>query len=510
MAAESPSSPDSVPPPDPFTIPQNDQDLRDGITRLVGHINAAEYRFLKLLAALVEREAWLGESGFKTPAHWLNYACGIDMGAAREKIRVAKSLAALPKINEAFRLGTLSYAKVRAMTRTATPETEEAFLMIARHGTAQHVENLVRKYRQSRRLTAPEQDKVQYEAREFTWYTDDDGMLAFRGRLAPEDGAVFLKALEAWFDVINREAREQEDVSAETSMADTDEDPENVSAETFLPRLPEPVAGRVGFAAGSPLPRVTYTQKRADALVRMAEQALHGLSEGPKPLSNPEKYQIIVHLEPEHVADGLTDPGNPPDNHVCTLECGESHFPLSAATARRLACDTSLIPVLEDEDENVLNIGRKTRAIPPAISRALKIRDQGCHFPGCTQGRYVDAHHVRHWCDGGETSLDNLITLCRYHHRLLHQETFAIEKEAHGDFVFVRPNGEKMPRALARQFEDAEDTGRTPAIEWQHSEAGLSIDARTAQSLWQGEPCDYGMAVEALMGMESGQAGAAL
>jgi hypothetical protein len=157
----------------------------------------------------------------------------------------------------------------------------------------------------------------------------------------------------------------------------------------------------------------------------------------------------------------------------------------------------------------VLNVGRKTRAIPPALRRALRLRDQGCRFPGCTQSRYVDAHHVQHWCDGGETSLDNLITLCRFHHRLLHQESYAIVKQANGDFAFVRPSGEKMARALPQQFEDGEDTGQTPAIERQHIRSGLVIDARTALTQWQGERCDYSMAVEALMAMEPGQADAA-
>ncbi len=101
-----------------FTIPENDEELGNEITRLAGHINAAQYRFLKLLAALIEREAWGGDSGMKTPAHWLNYYCGIDMGAAREKVRVAKCMHLLPLIDQAFSTGAISYSKVRAMTRT--------------------------------------------------------------------------------------------------------------------------------------------------------------------------------------------------------------------------------------------------------------------------------------------------------------------------------------------------------------------------------------------------------
>jgi hypothetical protein len=154
-------------------------------------------------------------------------------------------------------------------------------------------------------------------------------------------------------------------------------------------------------------------------------------------------------------------------------------------------------------------VGRKTRTVPPALRRALRLRDQGCRFPGCTQTRYVDAHHVRHWCDGGETSLDNLITLCRHHHRLLHQEGYEIGKESNGEFIFRKPDGERMARALAQQFVDAEDTGETTAIERKHEALGLKIDADTAQTLWQGEECDYDLAVEALMAMEPDQADSA-
>jgi len=462
-------------------IPKDNDDLRDAITLLAGHINAAEYRFIKLLAELIRREAWLGDSGFKTPAHWLNYACGIDLGAARQKVRVAKCLANFPKIEEAFRLGTLSYSKVRAMTRCATPENEEFLLMIAQHGTAQHVETLVRKHQYAQRLNAPQQDQAQYEAREFKWYTDEDGMLVFKGRLTPEDGATFLKAMEAWFDVVNRNDNENQlkNVSAETSAGEEPETLQNVSAETSIPEFPEP----------------NFAQKRADALVLMAEHALNGLEEGPKSLSNPEKFQIIVHLEPEQSTE----------SYRCSLESGAVQFPLSSATARRLACDASLVPVLEDGEGNVLNIGRKTRTIPPALRRALKLRDQGCRFPGCTQNRYVDAHHIHHWCDGGETSLDNLITLCRYHHRLLHQEGYEIKTVANNEFVFIKPDGEKFPRALPQQFNDAVDACETTAIERQHVASGLAINAGTTVTLWQGEECDYYMAVEALMAIEPDQ-----
>jgi hypothetical protein len=421
-------------------IPQDNAALSDEITRLAGHINAAQHRFLTLLAALIERDAWAGH-GIKSPAHWLNYYCGIDLGAAREKVRVAKSLQQLPGIDEAFRSGTISYSKVRAMTRSATPENEQMLLQVALYGTAQHVEQLVRKYRRVERLTDERRDQSQY--------FDDDGMLVLHGRMTPEDGAVFMKAVGAM-------------VAAQNPPVVADEDAAN-------------------------LPEKTFPQKRVDALLALAEQAMNTMAEGLQPLSSADKYQVVVHIER----------GN--EQHF-SIESGAHHFPLSPATARRLCCDASLLPVLEDSSGNVLNIGRKTRAIPPSIRRALQIRDHGCRFPGCCESRYVDAHHIQHWCDGGETRLDNLVLLCRHHHRLLHQEGYGIVKRGGQQFEFLTPGGSAMRAALVPQFSVAEDmASETLAIEREHEGIGLVIDARTAVTRWGGERMDYDMAVGAML-----------
>ena len=429
-------------------IPQDNAALSDEITRLAGHINASQHRFLTLLAALIERDAWEG-AGIKSPAHWLNYHCGIDLGAAREKVRVAKSLQQLPAIDEAFRSGTISYSKVRAMTRSATPENEQMLLQVALHGTAQHVEQLVRKYRRAESLTGDRCAENQYEARELTCYFDDDGMLVLRGRMTTEDGAVFMKAMEAM-------------VAAQNPCVVADEDVANLSEKTF-------------------------PQKRVDALLALAEQAMSTIEEGLQPLSSAEKYQVVIHIE--H--------GN--EQH-CSIDSGAHHLPLSPATARRLCCDASLVPVLEDVSGNVLNVGRKTRAIPPSIRRALHIRDNGCRFPGCCESRYVDAHHVQHWCDGGETSLDNLVLLCRHHHRLLHQEGYEIVKHGEQRFEFLTPRGGAMKTALVPQFAASEDmSSETLAIEREHDGVGLAIDSHTAVTRWEGEKLDYDLAVGAML-----------
>ncbi len=429
-------------------IPQDNAALSDEITRLAGHINAAQHRFLTLLAALIERNAWEG-AGIKSPAHWLNYHCGIDLGAAREKVRVAKSLSILPAIDDAFRSGTISYSKVRAMTRSATPENEQMLLQVALHGTAQHVEQLVRKYRRAESLTDDRRAESQYDARELSCYFDDDGMLVLRGRMTPEDGAVFMKALETM-------------VAAQNPPVTQDD-------------------------AATNLPKKTFPQKRVDALLALTEQAMSTMEEGLQPLSSADKYQVVIHIERGSQQHG-------------SIESGAHHLPLSPATTRRLCCDASLVPVLEDSSGNLLNVGRKTRAIPPSIRRALQIRDQGCRFPGCCESRYVDAHHVQHWCDGGETRLDNLVLLCRRHHRLLHQEGYEILKHGEQRFEFLTPVGGAMPTALTPQFAEAEDVAsETLAIEREHDGIGLEIDSRTAVTRWEGEKLDYDLAVGAML-----------
>jgi len=409
---------DSIP---AFFIPETDQALSNEITRLAGHINAAQYRFLKLLAALVERHAWGGDSGMKSPAHWLNYYCGIDLGAAREKVRVAKRLSSLPLIDQAFSTGAISYSKVRAMTRAATPENEEYLLNTAKNGTTAHMEMLIRKYHRSQRLNSSSQDKAQHAAREFSWFHDDDGMLVFKGRLSAEDGAVFLKAMDAVLDQF------REDKSGHAGQTPAAENPKNQSADaqgetssvvssdtgrpaqTVNPRKPEPAAARAGFPIQAETEKVsaetslldftdevsqrvtkeTFTQKRADALILMSEHLLATLVEGEdhgqrqtpqlKPLSGGDKYQVMVHI------DATTELN---DHHetrqaCCQLDDHGFQLPLSTKTMRRLSCDASLVTVVEDSEGNVLNVGRKTRSIPPAIRRALTVRDQGCRFPGC-------------------------------------------------------------------------------------------------------------------------------
>jgi hypothetical protein len=165
-------------------------------------------------------------------------------------------------------------------------------------------------------------------------------------------------------------------------------------------------------------------------------------------------------------------------------------------TARRFACDASILRIREDERGEPLDVGRKTRSIPPALRRALRSRDQGCVFPGCTHKRYVDGHHIRHWADGGATKLSNLVSLCRFHHRAVHEGGLRVERLDDGAWRFINKQDEALEsRARGRQGLQADWTQVVDT----HRAQGLHIDSTTATTRWRGERMDYRLAIDALV-----------
>jgi uncharacterized protein DUF222/HNH endonuclease len=175
---------------------------------------------------------------------------------------------------------------------------------------------------------------------------------------------------------------------------------------------------------GSAEPRPKPTS--AEALVALADTALAATSSR----SGGDRYQVVVHVAADTLATGETEGG-------CALDDGPAIAP---ATARRLACDASVVAISERNGKTV-RVGRKTRAIPPSLRRALWARDHGCRFPGCNNRRFVDGHHLHHWARGGQTSLDNLLLLCRRHHRLVHEGGYTVDD----DVRFYDPWGQPIP-----------------------------------------------------------------
>ncbi len=186
---------------------RSDDDLENEIAELCTHIDAATYRLLRTIAEFDRHEAW--GWGFQSIAHWLTWRVGIDMVTAREKVRVARALEGLPQISDTFRQGKVSYSKVRAMTRVATPENEGYLLYIAENGTASDVESLVRAYRRASRGEDLEEARRHREEKYLDMYTDEDGMVVIRGRLPQDVAALLEKALEAAMDSLREEEKRE-------------------------------------------------------------------------------------------------------------------------------------------------------------------------------------------------------------------------------------------------------------------------------------------------------------
>jgi hypothetical protein len=374
----------------------SDELLEEEIVGIAGQIAAAMCRWLALVAEFDRRgacEAW----GFQECSSWLAWRCSIAPRSAREHVRVARALAELPETQRAMARGELTYSKVRVLTRIATPDREEELVELARQATAAQLERVARTY--ARAMNAEDAERA-HEQRFLSYAWEWDGTLSISGSLTAEEGAVFLRALEA-----GRE-RLREEGQADGGSAE--------------PR------GSIG-------PRGRRAPVNADALALMAESLL---ANGASARSGAERAQVVVHVDAGALA------GDPSESvRRCELEDGA---PIAPDTARRLSCDATHTRIAETPD-GPRSIGRKRRTVPPAMRRELTARDGGCRFPGCTHRRWTDAHHIVHWADGGETSADNSVLLCRRHHRLVHEGGFRVEGNPGRELRFLRPDGSLIP-----------------------------------------------------------------
>ncbi|PYM35877.1 MAG: HNH endonuclease [Candidatus Rokuibacteriota bacterium] len=418
--------------------------LGDEIAELSAHLDAATARLLDLIREFDSRSGW--NTGFRSCAAWLSWRVGFAPGAAREHVRVARALGTLPRLSHALARGELSYAKVRELTRVATPETEERLLAVGRAGTAEHVERIVRGWRRvDRKAEAREADR-QHAGRALHVYPDEDGTVRIRGRLTPEVGARLMQALAAAREAVY---------------------PKNVPAGTCAP----------GVSQETP----TMEQQQADALALLAETALH---HGIDPGAPGERYQVVVHVDAAVLADA-DQPGQ------SVLEDGAR---VPAGTSQRLACDASRVVMRHDRDGRVVEVDARTRTIPPALRRALQHRDRGCRFPGCGV-RVGQGHHIPHWAQGGPTTLSNLALLCRRHHRAVHEEGYTLDRQADGELRFRRPDGRVLPEVpLPHEVPD----DPVHVIRARHDAEGLVLHARTATPGWLGERLDVGWAIDVL------------
>ncbi len=442
------TSPRFVPTPEP--VAELDR-LGDQIAELSAHLDAATARLLDLICEFDERGGWT--NGFRSCAEWLTWRIGLDPGAARERVRVARALGTLPRLAQALARGELSYSKVRALTRVATPETEERLLAVGRAGTAKHVELIVRGWRRADRKAEAAETTRRHCSRWLQAYQSADGMFVIRGQLEPEVGAVIVKAL--------------------------------IAAQESLYRRRH-VKGGSADAPGDG-PRDTWEQQQADALALVVETALHhGIDPGPPA----ERYQVVVHVDAAVLADA----------DAAGQSVLEEGTRVSAETSQRLACDATRVVMRHDSDGRITEVGARTRIIPPALRRALEHRDRGCRFPGCGL-RFTQGHHIRHWAHGGPTTPSNLVLLCRRHHRAVHEDGFQVHRSPTGELEFRSPHGRLITEVPP---EPAVPTVPFAALQAQNQEFGVHIDARTSMPSWLGERLDVGYAIDVLHPLATG------
>jgi hypothetical protein len=587
--------------------------LGERIAEQAAHLDAAMHRLLADLRAFDERGGWHVQ-GALSCAHWLSWRVGWDLVTARERVRVARKLAGFPTIDDALRRGEISYSKVRALVRVATPANEDLLLEHARLIPASQLEKLSRKYALVQRHDEAPHPAGDEQRRYVRRRDTEDGMVKLEAVLHPEEAELVWAMLHHAATQLARGpaapasdsagaggAALQQEAAGDSATPASDSagaggaalqqeaagdlaafasdsagaggvapqqeaagdsltpasDSAGVggaarlqeaagnsaaSSEAALPRnavdspLPQGFArderdgrdgseeskGRVEIAASAASQEVTEPSSehggsvlrqraaaarrawnRADALVAIAQ----GYLRGDRPERSPIEITLTIPASSLQAQAGeVGETGEVGEvgemgemgeaGEVGEVgEMGESF--ISPATARRLGCDAGVIEVIEDEHGVPLLVGRKRRTVSGALKRALYRRDQACTFPGCTHRAFLEGHHIKHWADGGETSLQNTALLCSAHHRYVHEYGYEIELGADGRPQLRNPHGLRVTAAPARPA--VADLG-WPGI--RAANALLSISADTIACGWDGRPVDYGKIAGHLAGAD--------
>jgi hypothetical protein len=436
-------------PASPVTTPHATEALGDEIAVLAAHLDAATHRLLTCIRTFDEACGW-AEQGALSCAAWLSWRIGLDPGAARERVRVARALARLPLIDDALRRGVLSYAKVRALTRVARPDNEAVLLGAAQAATGAQLERICRGLRTIDQADQPPPPDVRGVRRRDL----PGGMVKLEIVLHADEAAVVLHAIEQARGDRRQASRRQE--GHDDDRAPTRADGVVALAEAFL--------------------------------VPLAAQAHEGSRSGVT-TTRAVGYELRVHLD----QDLLGDDGA----LAATLDDGSR---VSAETLRRVACDSGLVPLrmagaaVAPSPASSLDLGRRTRIISPALRRALWTRDRGCRFPGCSHTRFLHGHHVRHWLHGGPTNLANLVMLCSAHHQLVHEGGYTVAVEADDEVVFRDTRQRLLPAVPPpAQVEDA-----VQALHDAAAARGIEIGPDTNLPWWDGVVPDMTWAIESL------------
>jgi hypothetical protein len=363
--------------------------IEEDFAELHRAIEQLEVERLRRLAEL-DRRRLFERDGHLSAAAWVARTFKVPWGTARRSVRVAQALEEMPATRRSLTEGelSLSAAEVLAEARDADPEafgrSEGQLVEAARIHSMPDLRRVVGFWRESaareRSLDGEERLRARRRLHVSPTFL---GMVRGDFDLDPEGGETLLDALRAFLD-------------AEARSAGSDDD-----------RTP--------------------AQRRADALVEIARQWLD-LAE--RPTLGGERPHVTMTIAAEALRAGSGEL-----DHAGAV---------SSSVARRLACDAAVMRVVLSARSEPLDVGRRTKVVPPSMRRAVIVRDRTCRFPGCDRPHpWCDAHHIVHWADGGPTAASNLVLLCRRHHRLVHRGSggFTLELDDGGRPVFRRPDG---------------------------------------------------------------------
>jgi hypothetical protein len=435
------------------------------------------------------------DQGARTPGQWLSFQLGLGASTAAEHLRVGLRLRELPAIRERFAAGRISYSKVRAITRIAVPETEELLLRWSQWATGAEVERIVRAFRST--CHGSEDERVPDRQRDFRTRRNGDGTTTITVRVPDDEAAAIEASLDRVLD-LDDNARPEDPSSAEDGSsrgevvhepsapsldaspdaADDGEPPgvpevrdapgqassaedgrpealglagllalDAAGAGTEIPlgpdvRRKDGAGGRAGAepADHEPPPLLTEQRtrsaRRADALVDACVAAAAGAGTDTSGL---DRHTLVLHAD---VADLQQ-----PQTHMVPVDTPTGRTrSMSPRVLRRLACEAGIVLVATD-GRIPIDVGRRQQRPTTAQRRALTVRDRSCRFPGCGTMRHLHAHHVVHWADDGPTDLANLVLICGFHHRFVHEHGWRVTPGAAGTFRFAPPDGSWLPTA---------------------------------------------------------------
>ena len=363
-------------------LPPDEASIRQRLKALSQEITSHHADLLELLVRFDDLQGWKS-SGATHCAAWMNLEIGIGIQLSWEYLRVGRKLKSLPTVQALFRVGKLSWSKVRLITRVADSENEKTLCHAALDASVSEVQRLCDDYKwvdNDNGKADNDQAMQQWASRALTWNQTSNGSTRIQLVLPPEVAQAFLNSIEHSLNQLGDAGN------------DTD---------------------------------IKVTQRRADAAVLMAETSLQSAGQA---IASADRYQVSISVDADaFVKAESCESTHSPDSNPTKRPTLNGIGPIATETARRIACDCC-VSINKTSKSEPTNIGRKSRVWPNAMARAIKERDQQCAWPGCSHSHQLHIHHIKHWADGGETSIQNGVCLCAYHHTLVHEGGYTVER----------------------------------------------------------------------------------